>query len=80
VLDPTPVVLATGRAGVCRRCGGVVADPGGPTAELVCDVCAYRRSHPFGSRVMGPSAPAGLPNERAAADPRLDRYVDHGGV
>ncbi|MCG2803041.1 MAG: 4Fe-4S dicluster domain-containing protein [Cellulomonas sp.] len=80
VLDPAPVALAAGRAGVCRRCGGAVAAAGGPTGELVCDVCAYRRSHPFGSRVMGPSAPAGRPNARPAADPRLDRYVDHGGV
>lgn len=48
LLDPDPVVLASGSLRVCQKCGIEYAGPDGST---LCSLCEFRRKNPFGSRM-----------------------------
>ncbi len=69
LLDPDPVVLASGSLRVCQKCGIEYADPEGST---LCSLCEFRRKNPFGSRrpersrrqAVGAKAESGFPSPR----------------
>ena len=48
VVEPEPRLLREGALRACGRCGAKYA---GPEDSGLCPVCAFRRQHPFGSRL-----------------------------
>lgn len=63
-LSPSPVELRSGVLSHCSRCNAPFAAQPGVT---LCEVCAYRLAHPFGSR---------LPSQQGRLADRRDSHAD----